>query len=46
MARVQSADEEEIFQDALDWLMDHINEDIEAPGDVAEYFEEAERERG
>ena len=36
-------DEEEIIQDALDWLMDHINEDIEAPKDVAEYFEESQR---
>jgi len=38
-----ATDEEEIIQDALDWLMDHINEDIEAPKDVEEYFEESQR---
>ena len=36
----EGADEEEIIQDALEWLMDHINEDIEAPRDVVEYFGE------
>ncbi len=37
-------DEEEIIQDALDWIMDHINENIEAPKDVAEYFGELAKE--
>lgn len=35
-------DEEEIVQDALNWLMDHIGDDIEAPKDVAAYFRELE----
>ena len=34
----ESADEEEIIQDALDWLMNHINENIEAPKDLGEWF--------
>jgi len=37
-------DEEEIIQNTLEWLMDHINEDIEAPKDVVEYFGEIQQE--
>ena len=40
----EGADQEQIIEDAVDWLMDHINEDIEAPKDVVEYFEESQRE--
>jgi len=31
-------DNEEIIQDALDWLMDHTGEDFDAPPQVAEFF--------
>jgi len=31
-------DEEEIIQDALDWLMDHIGDKIKAPKEAVEYF--------
>ncbi len=33
-------DEEEVIQDALDWLMDHISDEIEAPAHVVEFFRE------
>jgi len=33
-------DEEEIIQDALEWLMDNISEEIEAPKDVEAFFKE------
>jgi hypothetical protein len=32
--------EEEIIQDALDWLMDRISDEIEAPQYVIEFFRE------
>jgi hypothetical protein len=35
-------DEEEIIQDALDWLNDHINGEIEAPADAVQFFRELE----
>ena len=38
-------DEEEIIQDALDWLMDHIGEDIEAPKDIEAHLIEAEQKK-
>lgn len=31
-------DQEEIIDSALDWLMDHIADEIEAPLHVAEFF--------
>jgi hypothetical protein len=37
--------EEEIIQDALDWLMENIGEEIDAPPDAVAYFEELEAER-
>lgn len=36
--------DEEIIQDALDWLMENIGEEIEAPPDVRAYFEKIEAE--
>jgi hypothetical protein len=33
-------DEEAIIQDALDWLMDHIGDAIEAPQEAANFFRE------
>lgn len=33
-------DEEAIIQDALDWLMEHISDEIEAPQYVVEFFRE------
>lgn len=33
-------DNEEIIQDALDWLMEHNGEDFKAPKHVADYFKE------
>lgn len=33
-------DEEEIIQDALDWLMGRISDEIEAPPHVVEFFRE------
>ncbi len=35
-------DEEEIIQDALDCLMDHISDEIEAPPHVEAFFRELE----
>lgn len=37
-------DEEEVIQDALDWLMDHISDEIEAPSHVAEFLRELGRD--
>jgi len=31
-------DQEQIIQDALDWLMEHTGEDFTAPKQVADYF--------
>jgi len=36
-------DEEEFIQDTLDWLMDHIGDEITLPRHIAEYFEELVR---
>ncbi|HBJ33574.1 MAG TPA: hypothetical protein DDZ51_02200 [Planctomycetaceae bacterium] len=33
-------DEDEIIQDALDWLMEHTGDDFTAPKHVADYFKE------
>ena len=33
-------DEEEIIQDALGWLMDHISEEVDAPQHVEAFFRE------
>jgi hypothetical protein len=33
-------DEEDIIQDALDFLMDNIGEEIESPKEAVEYFRE------
>jgi hypothetical protein len=33
-------DEEEIIQNALDWLLDHTGDDFKAPAHVAVYFNE------
>jgi hypothetical protein len=35
-------DEEEIIQDALNWLNDHISDEIEAPPEAVEFFQELE----
>jgi hypothetical protein len=35
-------DEEEIIQDALDWLMVHTGEDFEASAQVTDFFRESE----
>jgi hypothetical protein len=37
-------DEEEIINDAIDWLTDHAGEDFKAPKHVAEFFEKLEAE--
>jgi hypothetical protein len=37
-------DDEEIVQSALECLMDHIGDDIEAPPHVADYFRELEED--
>lgn len=37
-------DQEEIIQDALAWLMDHIGEEIAAPQDAVQYFKELDEE--
>lgn len=38
----QDATDEEIIENALDWLMAFIGEEIEAPQHIAEYFRELE----
>ena len=38
------ADEEEIIDSAIDFLMDNISEEIEAPQEVADYFRELEKD--
>ncbi len=37
-------DEEELIDSAIDFLMDHIGDEIEAPKEAVEYFRELESE--
>ena len=37
-------DQEEIIDSAIDYLMDHISDEIEAPKEAVEYFRELESE--
>jgi hypothetical protein len=37
-------DAEAIIQDALEWLMEHIGEDFEAPHEVVAYFDDLQED--
>lgn len=37
-------DEEAVIQDAIEWLMDYIGEEINAPQEALDYFRELEEE--